>query len=121
MRLEQIFPNYTPGFDGLKPVPVRGAKSVPVPLLLQTELTGLLELCKLQVRAAHTLCFGLTSCSEGLLMQAKIGYTQSAHSSKVPERPFFNIVTLLEKVRFLRFVCHLFQLTLSEQDRKSVV
>ncbi|BGP10741.1 hypothetical protein JCM10049v2_006633 [Rhodotorula toruloides] len=75
--LQTIFPNYTPGFDGLKPVPVRGAKSVPVPLLLQTELTGLLELCKLQ---------------------AKIGYTQSAHSSKVPERPFFNIVTLLEKM-----------------------
>ncbi|BGP73141.1 hypothetical protein NBRC10513v2_006545 [Rhodotorula toruloides] len=68
--LQTIFPNYTPGFDGLTPVPVCGRKSAPVPLLLQTELTGLLELCKLQ----------------------------SAHSNKVPERPFFNIVTLLEKM-----------------------
>ncbi|BGP27040.1 RNA recognition motif domain containing protein [Rhodotorula toruloides] len=68
--LQTIFPNYTPGFDGLKPFSLPGKKSAPIPLLLQTELTGLLELCKLQ----------------------------SAHSSKVPERPFFNIVTLLEKM-----------------------
>ncbi|BGP34722.1 hypothetical protein JCM10296v2_006544 [Rhodotorula toruloides] len=68
--LQTIFSNYTPGFDGLEPSLARERKSAPVPLLLQTELTGLLELCKLQ----------------------------SAHSSKVPERPFFNIVTLLEKM-----------------------
>ncbi|GAA6052139.1 hypothetical protein JCM3770_001239 [Rhodotorula araucariae] len=69
--LSTVFPTYRPGFDGIAPnttTRVRG--SPPIPLLVQTELTGLLNLCRLE----------------------------SAHAKKVPERPFFNIVTILEKM-----------------------
>ena len=40
---------------------------------MQTELTGLLTLCKMQ----------------------------NAHASKVQERPFFNVVTIIQKVSCL--------------------
>ncbi|KAI5475460.1 hypothetical protein MNV49_001351 [Pseudohyphozyma bogoriensis] len=60
-----IFPSWDPGFDGLEARP--GALAGP--LLMQTELTGLISLCKLE----------------------------SPHACKVVERPYFNIVSLLQK------------------------
>ncbi|GAA5984507.1 hypothetical protein JCM11641_007005 [Rhodosporidiobolus odoratus] len=69
--LTTLFPTYSPGFTTLEPNPNPRSKwAVPIPLLLQTELTGLLNLCRLE----------------------------SAHAKKVCERPYFNIVTLLEKM-----------------------
>ncbi|GAA5866222.1 hypothetical protein JCM8547_007208 [Rhodosporidiobolus lusitaniae] len=69
--LTTLFPTYTPGFSSLEPNSNPRSKwAAPIPLLLQTELTGLLNLCRLE----------------------------SAHAKKVAERPFFNIVTLLEKM-----------------------
>ncbi|GAA6044034.1 hypothetical protein JCM8097_001380 [Rhodosporidiobolus ruineniae] len=80
--LTTLFPTYTPGFSSLSPNPPPSAsssststskwapKAAPVPLLLQTELTGLLTLCRVE----------------------------SAHARKVPERPYFQLVTLLEKM-----------------------
>ncbi|GAA5838009.1 hypothetical protein JCM11251_006822 [Rhodosporidiobolus azoricus] len=69
--LTTLFPTYTPGFSSLEPNPNNSSKyAAPIPLLLQTELTGLLNLCRLE----------------------------SAHARKVPERPYFNLVTLLEKM-----------------------
>ena len=47
----------------------------PAPLVLLNELNGLVSLCK----------------------------SESGHASKVPERGYFNIVTLLQKVRKLKF------------------
>jgi len=64
--VDQIFPTYEPGFTGA--FANRGA--VTCPILMQTELTGLLTLCKMQ----------------------------NAHASKVQERPFFNVVTIIQKV-----------------------
>jgi len=50
-RVAQVFPTYRPGFDGLKPLSsTRGGTSAPIPLLVQTELSGLLNLCRLEVR-----------------------------------------------------------------------
>ncbi|GAA5886547.1 hypothetical protein JCM6882_001683 [Rhodosporidiobolus microsporus] len=69
--LTTLFPTYTPGFSSVEPNPNPRSKwAAPIPLLLQTELTGLLNLCRLE----------------------------SAHARKVPERPYFNLVTLLEKM-----------------------
>ncbi|GAA6021264.1 hypothetical protein JCM10207_002595 [Rhodosporidiobolus poonsookiae] len=70
--LTTLFPTYTPGFASLEPNSNVGRSkwAAPIPLLVQTELTGLLNLCRLE----------------------------SAHSKKVAERPFFNIVSLIEKM-----------------------
>ncbi|BGP42797.1 hypothetical protein JCM10449v2_006809 [Rhodotorula kratochvilovae] len=77
--LGTVFPTYRPGFDGLAPLPsARTRGSPPIPLLVQTELTGLLNQCRLE----------------------------SAHAKKVPERPFFNIVTLLEKMPWAYPKCY---------------
>ncbi|KAK4047184.1 hypothetical protein OIO90_006293 [Microbotryomycetes sp. JL221] len=63
--LSTLFPTYAPGFNGA----VANFASKPCPLLLQTELNGLLSLCKLE----------------------------SSHAIKVMERPYFNIVSILHK------------------------
>ncbi|GAA5900382.1 hypothetical protein JCM8208_005346 [Rhodotorula glutinis] len=77
--LGTIFPTYLPGFDGLEPFSIDRRKSAaPIPLLVQTELTGLLNLCRLE----------------------------SMHPRKAPERPFFNIVTLLEKMPWAYPQCY---------------
>ena len=78
----QIFPSW----------PLNDAESIAfstTPLIMQSELTGLLSLCKLEVRFSLRISLRLADRS------AK----QSAHASKVHERPYFNIVTLLQKVR----------------------
>ncbi|GAA5886539.1 hypothetical protein JCM6882_001680 [Rhodosporidiobolus microsporus] len=75
--LTTLFPTYTPGFSSVEPNPNPRSKwAAPIPLLLQTELTGLLNLCRLETALGP----------------------QSAHARKVPERPYFNLVTLLEKM-----------------------
>ncbi|KAK4702948.1 hypothetical protein P7C70_g3272, partial [Phenoliferia sp. Uapishka_3] len=63
--MNTLFPSWESGFNGLDPIP----GSTPGPLLLQTEVTGLVSLCKLE----------------------------SPHACKVKERPYFNIVTILQK------------------------
>ncbi|GAA5950509.1 hypothetical protein JCM10213_000987, partial [Rhodosporidiobolus nylandii] len=77
--LTTLFPTYTPGFATLEPNPHQRSKwASPIPLLLQTELTGLLNLCRLEAD--------------------RLSIVQSAHAKKVAERPYFNIVSLLEKM-----------------------
>jgi len=52
----QVFPTYRPGFEGLKPYSNdRQGTAAPIPLLVQTELTGLLNLCRLEVRSSLLL------------------------------------------------------------------
>ncbi|KAL8283875.1 hypothetical protein RQP46_005307 [Phenoliferia psychrophenolica] len=63
--MSTLFPSWEPGFNGLDPIP----GNTPGPLLLQTEVTGLVSLCKLE----------------------------SPHACKVKERPYMNIVTVLQK------------------------
>ncbi|GJN93034.1 hypothetical protein Rhopal_006079-T1 [Rhodotorula paludigena] len=46
--LETVFPSYRPGFTGVEPNAPLRKNAVPVPLLVQTELTGLLNLCRLE-------------------------------------------------------------------------
>jgi len=67
---EQIFPTYKYGFHGLDAIP-GGSATKPCPILLQSELNGLLDLCRLE----------------------------NSHALKAPERPYFNFVSILEKVR----------------------
>jgi hypothetical protein len=67
--LVQIFPTYAPGFDGLDPL-AGSEDSQLCPLLLESELEGLLTLCRLE----------------------------SPHAYKAPERPYFNLVSIIEKV-----------------------
>ncbi|CEQ43120.1 SPOSA6832_05020, partial [Sporobolomyces salmonicolor] len=69
--LTTLFPTYTPGFGGLEANANIRKSFAPCPLLLQTELTGLLNLCRLE----------------------------SPHACKVPERPYLNLVSILQKVR----------------------
>ncbi|GAA5920823.1 hypothetical protein JCM3775_003966 [Rhodotorula graminis] len=77
--LGTVFPTYLPGFDGLEPLSIDRRRTVaPIPLLVQTELTGLLNLCRLE----------------------------SMHARKAPERPFFNLVTLLEKMPWAYPQCY---------------
>ncbi|GAA6059245.1 hypothetical protein JCM10212_006638 [Sporobolomyces blumeae] len=64
-----VFPTYTPGFAGVDAVPVRKG-APPCPLLLQSEMTGLLNLCRLE----------------------------NPHALKAPERPYYNLVSILEKL-----------------------
>lgn len=68
-RCRQIFPTYKPGFDGLDAKPDRHA-SVSCQLFFESELAGLLRLCRLE----------------------------SPHAFKAPERPYYNIVSIIEKV-----------------------
>lgn len=44
----QLFPTYEPGFSGM----IANKSSMPCPLLMQTELTGLLSLCRLEVSSS---------------------------------------------------------------------
>ncbi|GAA5964765.1 hypothetical protein JCM21900_000195 [Sporobolomyces salmonicolor] len=68
--LTTLFPTYTPGFGGLGANANIRKSFAPCPLLLQTELTGLLNLCRLE----------------------------SPHACKVPERPYLNLVSILQKL-----------------------
>ncbi|GAA5948229.1 hypothetical protein JCM3765_001327 [Sporobolomyces pararoseus] len=70
--LTTIFPTYTPGFSGIDALPDIEAISSSCPLLLDSELTGLLQLCRLE----------------------------SPHALKAPERPYFNLVSIIEKLPF---------------------
>ncbi|GAA5852549.1 hypothetical protein JCM9279_005507 [Rhodotorula babjevae] len=74
--LSTVFPMYRPGFEGLEPV--SSSTAAPTPLLIQTELTGLLNLCRLE----------------------------SMHARKAPERPYFNIVMLIEKMPWAYPQCY---------------
>ncbi|GAA5879959.1 hypothetical protein JCM16303_004414 [Sporobolomyces ruberrimus] len=69
--LSTIFPTYAPGFDGLDPL-AGSEDSQLCPLLLESELEGLLTLCRLE----------------------------SPHAYKAPERPYFNLVSIIEKLPF---------------------
>lgn len=59
----QVFPSYRPGFTGVEPNAPLRKNAMPVPLLVQTELTGLLNLCRLEVRR-FPLYFLHVSCEE---------------------------------------------------------
>jgi len=52
-RRSQIFPTYDPGFTGLQ----ANKCITPCPLLMQTELTGLLSLCKLEVSSSFLILY----------------------------------------------------------------
>ncbi|KAM0786987.1 hypothetical protein ACM66B_002405 [Microbotryomycetes sp. NB124-2] len=64
--LSTLFPTYSPGFAGSG---LANAGPAPCPLLMQTELNGLLSLCKLE----------------------------STHALKVVERPYLNILSIIHK------------------------
>ncbi|GAA5914790.1 hypothetical protein JCM5296_005167 [Sporobolomyces johnsonii] len=68
--LTTLFPTYTPGFGGHDRNANTRKSFAPCPLLLQTELTGLLNLCRLE----------------------------SPHACKVPERPYLNLASILQKL-----------------------
>ncbi|GAA6014733.1 hypothetical protein JCM11491_001957 [Sporobolomyces phaffii] len=67
--LSTIFPTYSPGFEGLD---AHTNAQAPCALVLESELGGLLELCRLE----------------------------SPHALKAPERPYFNLVSIIEKLPF---------------------
>jgi hypothetical protein len=62
---------------------------------MQTELTGLLSLCKLEVRA-RAIVVSLPAVADRFLFDC-----QSTHACKVKERPYYNIVSILQKVVLL--------------------
>ncbi|GAA5993986.1 hypothetical protein JCM5350_008017 [Sporobolomyces pararoseus] len=70
--LTTIFPTYTPGFSSIDALPDISGQSSPCPLIIESELAGLLELCRLE----------------------------SPHAFKAPERPYFNLVSIIEKLPF---------------------
>lgn len=61
---------------------------------MQTELTGLLSLCKLEVSSSF-----LTSLRVRRPLIPKPTALQSPHAAKIKERPYFNIISILQKVR----------------------
>ncbi|GAA5942945.1 RNA-binding protein [Sporobolomyces koalae] len=69
--LSTIFPTHARGFDGLDAI-YGSTEILTSPLLLASELSGLLNLCRLDTH----------------------------HASKAPDRPYFNLVSIIEKYPF---------------------